>query len=235
MEFRKRLGSGGFAEVYEGSYVRITVAIKKMKPSTKNPTATNEAFEAEAALPPLDHPHVIKIFAAIYQPEPLLIMELVPDAKTLQTLIDHEATYDWKHYARQLVSALTYLHHRYILHLDIKPANVLLTQQNICKLGDFGCSQYALTPTISQLQGTLQYRAPELLRGLLPSTKADIYSLGITLWSLKTRQQPYEGLNHFIIAYQVVSQHLRPTEDSEFVNLWHADPERRPDAYNISL
>ena len=201
MEFRKRLGSGGFAEVYEGTFAGQLVAIKKIKNSTKNPTATLEAFENEANLPPLFHPNVIHIFTAIHQPDKLLIMELVPNAKTLQTLIDEEATYDWKNYARQLIAALSYIHRQGILHLDIKPANVLLTQQHQCKLADFGCSQSIHLPAVSQLQGTLQYRAPELLCGQLPTTKADIYSLGITLWSLKTQQQPYQGLNNFIVAY----------------------------------
>lgn len=57
MEFRQRLGSGGFADVFEGFYGGHPVAVKRRKTSTKNPAATDEAFEAEAALPPLQHPH----------------------------------------------------------------------------------------------------------------------------------------------------------------------------------
>ena len=235
MEFRKRLGSGGFAEVYEGSFAGHPIAIKKMKSSTKNLTATNESFEAEANLPALFHPNVIHIFATIRKPEKLILMELVPDARTLQSLIDEEVKYDWQDYARQLVSALIYIHDRHILHLDIKPANILLTQQNLCKLADFGCSQYALDPTMSQLQGTLAYRAPELFRGQLPTTKADIYSLGITLWSLKNQEAPYQGQNNCMVVYQVVSQHRRPSQDPDFEALWHADPERRPEAILLSF
>ena len=233
MEFRKRLGSGRFAEVFEGIFQHQAVAIKKIKSCTKNLTATQESFEAEATLPLLNHPHVIQYIATLYHPEKLIIMELIPNATTLQTLIDQESSYDWKVYARQLVSALSYIHERKILHLDIKPANVLLTQQNRCKLCDFGCSQPTDQPRVSQLQGTLQYRAPELLRRQLPTTKADIYSLGITLWSVKTQQPPYQGQNHFILAYQVVSQHLRSSTDSDFEALWQSDPQQRPAAYNL--
>ena len=86
---------------------------------------------------------------------------------------------------------------------------------------------------MSQLQGTLAYRAPELFRGQLPTTKAGIYSLGITLWSLKEQQLPYVGQNNFIIVYQVVSQHLRP--GTGFEDLWLPDPVRRPEAYNIVI
>jgi len=109
----------------------------------------------------------------------------------------------------------------------------LLTPQETCKLTDFGCLQYAHAPTMSQLQGTLAYRAPKLFRGQLPTTKAGIYSLGITLWSLKEQQLPYVGQNNFIIVYQVVSQHLRP--GTGFEDLWHPDPVRRPEAYNIVI
>ena len=228
--FRKHLGSGGFAEVFEGIYGGHPVAIKKMKRSSKNPAAVLEAFEAEANLPVLQHPNVIRIFAAIRDPEKLIIMELVPEA-----LIDAETSYDWKIYGRQLVAALCYIHERSILHLDIKPANILLTQQNVCKLADFGCSQYSVNPTISQLQGTLAYCAPELFRGQLPTTKADIYSLAITLWTLKTQEAPYQGENNFMVVYQVVSQRRRPSQDPDFEALWDAEPERRPEAALLSL
>ena len=235
MEFCKRLGSGGFADVYEGIYDGHPVAIKKMKRSLKNPAAVLESFEAEANLPVLQHPNVIRIFAVIRDPEKLIIMELVPDPRTLQSLIDEQVKYDWQDYARQLVSALRYIHGCNILHLDIKPSNILLTQQNLCKLADFGCSQNAENPTVSQLQGTLTYRAPELFRGQLPTTKADIYSLAITLWTLKTQEAPYHGENNFVVVYQVVSQRRRPSQDSDFEALWDAEPERRPEAALLSF
>ena len=233
MEFRQRLGSGGFADVFEGFYGGHPVAVKRRKTSTKNPAATDEAFEAEAALPPLQHPHLIQIYATIREPEKLIIMEFIPEARTLQRVIDGESLYRWQDLAHQLVSALTYLHHRDILHLDIKPANILVTQQHVCKVIDFGCSQPADHPRVSPLQGTLAYRAPELFRNQLPSTKADIYSLGITLWSLKTRQVPYDGENNERLVYQVVAQQRRPTQDPEFETLWEADPQRRPEATQL--
>ena len=211
------------------------MAINKIKSCTKNPTATLETFEAEANLPTLHHPNVIRIFTIIREPEKIIIMELVPDARTLQNLIDAETDYAWRTYARQLVSALIYLHRRHILYLDMKPSNILLTRDNVCKLIDFGCSQNAKKPTVSQLQGTLACRAPELFRGQLPSSKADIYSLAITLWSLKTQEAPYGGQNHFGIVYQVVSQQRKPAQDPDFEALWEIEPQRRPEAAQLSF
>ena len=138
MEIRKRLGSGGFAEVYEGVYQGKTVAIKCMKTTTKNPAATLEAFQAEARVLGLNHPHVIHLIVAEAE---LIIMEFIPNAQTLQLLIDGEVTYPWRRYAQQLVAAISYLHANNVLHLDIKPTNVLVDTYQHCKLIDFGCSQ----------------------------------------------------------------------------------------------
>ena len=235
MDFRQRLGSGGFADVFEGIHHGSQVVLKKMKTCTKNPTATLEAFEAEAQLLGLQHPHIIRLMAVNRQPDQIIIMEWIAEAQTLQVLIDNKALYKWRTYAQQLVSALVYLHQHDILHLDIKPANILVTPDQQCKLIDFGCSQKASNPSQSACHGTLAYRAPELFRGRLPTTKADVYSLAITLWSLKTQQTPYNGENNEMIVYQVVAQRRRPAPDPEFSMLWEADPNKRPEAQDLKV
>jgi len=174
MEIRQRLGSGGFAEVYEGVYQGKTVAVKRMKTSTKNPTATREAFQAEARALGLNHPHVIHLLAA--EPD-MIVMEFIPEASTLQALMDDDLSYPWRNLANQLVQAVSYLHANNVLHLDVKPANILVNPQYHCKIIDFGCSQPRAQPNHSACQGTIAYRAPELFKGELPTTKADIYSL----------------------------------------------------------
>jgi len=214
MEFRQRLGSGGFAEVFEGIYEGQTVAIKRMKTTTKNPAATREAFQSEACV---------------------VGLKQVPRAQTLQSLINDRTTYAWRTYAKQLVEAVTYLHSNNLLHLDLKPANVLVNQHEQCKVIDFGCAQPRCNPSRSACQGTLAYRAPDLFKGCLPTTKADIYSLAITLWSLKHQQTPYQGQNNDSLIYQVVTFHRRPSPDPEFQRLWDANPEQRPDAEQLTF
>ena len=226
MEIR-RLGSGGLAEVFEGVYRGKRVAFKKMKSTTKNPAATREAFKAESRLLGLNHPHVIHLIVA--EPE-LVIMEFIPEAKNLQALIDQDLTYPWQKYAKQLVAAVTYLHANNVLHLDIKPANVLVDTHHHCKVIDFGCSQPRSKPTLSACQGTHAYRAPELFKGQLPTTKADVYSLAVTIWSLKYRRVPYDGQHGDMLIYQVVAFQRRPSPDPEFQTMWDADPEQRPEA-----
>ena len=142
--FRKRLGSGGFGDVYAGTFRGQPVAIKKLKTETKNPTASLESFQAETSLPTLDHRNVIKILAAssMESPDKLIIMELIGGSKTLQTLIDLEETARcWQDYVTQITSALAFIHERNIVHLDLKPTNVLVNEDQVCKLADFGCCQ----------------------------------------------------------------------------------------------
>ena len=152
----QRLGSGGFAEVYEGVYQGKPVAIKRMKTTTKNPTATREAFQAEARVLGLNHPQVIRLLVA--EPE-MIVMEFIPEASTLQRMIDDDLPYNWRRFAHQLVAAISYLHANNVLPLDIKPANVLVDSDQRCKLIDFGCSQPRAQPGHSTCQGTIAYRA----------------------------------------------------------------------------
>ena len=232
MELRKRLGSGGFAEVFEGIYERKLVAVKRMKPSTKNPTATRQAFQAEARALHLNHPHIIRILVA--EPE-MIIMEFLPEASTLQTLIDETLPYRWRTLAQQLVEAVRYLHANNILHLDLKPANILISPPEQCKIIDFGCSQPRDQPCHSACLGTIAYRAPELFKNELPTTKADMYSLAVTLWALKHQQIPYNGKQDAVLIYQVVAFNRRPSPDPEFQTLWHKDPTQRPDAEQLQF
>ena len=232
MELRKRLGSGGFAEVYEGVYQGKSVAVKRMKTSTKNPNATREAFRAESRALDLNHPHVIRVLAA--EPD-MVVMEFIPEASTLQALIEDDLPYRWRTLAQQIIQAVSYLHAHNVLHLDLKPANILINPQQQCKIIDFGCSQPRAQPNHSACQGTIAYRAPELFQGQLPTTKADIYSLAVTLWALKHQQIPYNGKQDATLIYQVVAFNRRPSPDPEFQTLWHRDPLQRPDAEQLQF
>jgi len=232
MELRQRLGSGGFAEVFEAVYQGKIMAVKRMKPSTKNPTATREAFRAEARALHLNHPHIIHVLAA--EPE-MIVMEFIPEASTLQALIEDHLPCRWRTVAQQLSQAISYLHANNILHLDLKPANILINPQEQCKIIDFGCSQPRNQPRHSACLGTIAYRAPELFQGKLPTTKADMYSLAVTLWALKHQQIPYDGKQDAVLIYQVVAFNRRPSPDPEFQMLWHKDPTQRPDAEQLQF
>lgn len=158
-------------------------------------------------------------------------------------------------YGIDLCSALQYLHSKGISHLDVKPANIFLKDNGGCKLGDFGCSRKATsycdtvamstTNATSALTGTVVYRAPELLRGKAPTSKADVYSVGITLWHMLTRETPFAGQDLHAIVFGVVAYNRRPVfpgndnasncswYESLCALCWAGNPQNRPEAAEV--
>ncbi|CAG5132636.1 unnamed protein product, partial [Candidula unifasciata] len=192
------IGKGGFGKVHTGHIHGRPVAIKVVQ-KRRGSGIHREILQAErlAFSLHLRHENIISILGLNLcdglRGDALIVMELV-SPRTLQSVLDdcsETVTLDTRlKFALQISKGLNYLHTNDVVHLDVKPRNVLMTTDNTCKLGDFG----SLTRTrkdvpreeteFTQLLGTLPYRAPELMRGSFPSNKADIFSLGITLWQL---------------------------------------------------
>lgn len=225
VQIGKVLGSGGFGTVYEGRYRGRKVAVKKSRPNSKNPRAVLQSFQAETSIMSFCHPNIVRTLAASRRDslltERIIIMEFAGQC-TLRNILDNEKEIIDESrrmkYAVHIARALEFIHEHEIAHLDVKPANILVDAQDTCKLGDFGCSQVVgegdenlpASPTYSYLTGTFAYRAPELLKGEPPTIKADIYSLGICLWQLLTREQPYGSENIYVVVFGVVAYNLRP-------------------------
>ncbi|ESO03194.1 hypothetical protein HELRODRAFT_174094 [Helobdella robusta] len=190
----------------------------------------------------------------------LIIMEYAGKKNLLTVINDpyEKISFNRKiRFCQDIISAITYIHDSGIMHLDLKPSNVIVTSDDRCKLGDFGCCepvQYqdktSNRKRTSSLAGTVAYTAPELFKGKLPTPKADIYSFAITMWQLTSRKIPYHGRDQHEIIFKVVSSNLRPDyidevqchstsnyEDTEFKMLyeraWSADPDLRPTAREV--
>lgn len=254
VQIGKLLGSGGFGSVYEGKFRGRKVAVKKMNTNSKNPRAVLQSFQAETSITSFCHSHIVRTLAASSLERPLsermIIMEFA-GSRTLRNILDNEKEIIDEErrmkFASHITMALEFIHAQDIAHLDVKPANILVDSKDVCKLGDFGCSQVVddgenlpASPTYSYLTGTFAYRAPELLKGETPSPKADIYSLGICLWQLLTREQPYGSENLYVVVFGVVAYNLRPRVPSldktscryqQLVeSLWQSSPCLRPTA-----
>lgn len=218
------LGFGGFGTVYIGSYKGRNVAIKMLHKKSKNPAAILESFKAEMNALRLQHPNIVQTLCVSnidqFDSGAWIVMEYI-EHKDLNSIIcdPRQALRPNRRIkiALQLASALRYAHENCIVHLDFKPKNIFVTAEDKCKLGDFGCSQKVEYNTgkvdprqRSLLTGTFAYRAPELLRGELPSLNADMFSYGITLWQLLSKEVPYSGENQHVIVFAVVAQNMRP-------------------------
>jgi len=195
------LGIGGFGSVYMGTYKSNNVAVKVLHKVTKNPPAQLESFKAELNTVGFDHPNIVQTLTATpisaFEMGAWIVMEYAGH-RTLHSLIDDSSVSLGPSrrikFSFQIADALKYAHDNKIVHLDLKPANIIITPDGNCKLADFGCSQKLETdmgiasPTQrSALTGTFAYRAPELLRGEAPSNKADIYALGLVIWEICRR------------------------------------------------
>ncbi|XP_038852898.1 proto-oncogene serine/threonine-protein kinase mos [Salvelinus fontinalis] len=257
------IGSGGFGSVYRSVYFGETVAVKKVKKCVKNKLASRQSFWAELNAAHLRHKNIVRIIAATTCiPENLengdnigtIVMEYAGERTLHQVIYGCAETLEvdrWITFSKNIAHGLQFLHSHGIVHLDIKPANVLVSREDVCKIVDFGCSLKLelggdrSSPQMSHGGGTYTHRAPELLKGEDVSPKSDIYSLGITLWQMITREQPYTGDRQYVL-YAVVAYDLRPSvTDESFKShhgglcrsivskCWSGEPSWRPSAQDV--
>ncbi|XP_036734779.2 proto-oncogene serine/threonine-protein kinase mos [Manis pentadactyla] len=238
----QRLGTGGFGSVYKATYHGVPVAIKQVNKCTKNRLASQRSFWAELNIARLRHANIVRVVAAStctpagFNSLGTIIMEFGGNVTLHQVIYGaascpEEAQVEVAKpaccaaeqlnlgkclkYSLDVVNGLLFLHSQSIVHLDLKPANILISEQDVCKIGDFGCSEKLEDLLCSQtppypLGGTYTHRAPELLKGEIVTPKADIYSFAITLWQMTTKELPYSGERQYVL-YAVVAYNLRPS------------------------
>jgi serine/threonine protein kinase/tetratricopeptide (TPR) repeat protein len=206
-----QLGEGGFGVVYAAEQtepVRRTVALKIIKPGMDSREAIAR-FEAERqALALMDHPHIARVFDAgqTDSGRPYFVMELVKGIPITQYCDSHCLSIGKRlELFISVCRATQHAHHKGVIHLDIKPSNVLITLEDgqaAPKVIDFGVAKAIHQPftenmvstAIGQLIGTPAYMSPEQVRasGLDIDTRTDIYSLGVLLYELLTSTLPVD-------------------------------------------
>ncbi|XP_012886575.1 PREDICTED: proto-oncogene serine/threonine-protein kinase mos [Dipodomys ordii] len=234
-----KLGAGGFGSVYKATYYGVPVAIKQVNKCTKDLRASQRSFWAELNVARLRHDNIVRVVAASTRTPAhsnslgTIIMEFGGDVTLHQVIYGAPSGPEERagesgccsgeqlsvqksfKYSLDVAKGLLFLHSQSIVHLDLKPANILISEQDVCKIGDFGCSEkleelHGSRARPPPLGGTYTHRAPELLIGDPITPKADIYSFGITLWQMVTRDVPYSGDRQYVL-YSVVASNLRPS------------------------
>lgn len=197
----EKLGAGGMGEVYRATHVetRREVALKVLSAKAASSRRIVARFARELEiLKALKHPNIVRCYGGgRHETEAYLVMELVSGG-SLSSLLRRRGRLAWEtviDLALQVCEGLAYAHEWGIVHRDLTPANILLTEDGQAKIADFGIArvQYGkrLTATRHTL-GTVAYMAPEQIRGAPPvSHRTDIYTLGCVMFEMLTGQLPF--------------------------------------------
>lgn len=215
------IGRGGMANVYLGTDTRLqrTVAIKVLRPEVAIDPDARYRFQKEAhAVSLMGHPSIVRVYDAGEEnipalstetPIPFIIMEYI-NGKILRQLMD-AGPFDPKvavHVALGILDALDESHRAGIIHRDIKPGNVMITQSGVVKVCDFGIA-HAIEDSsgdATTILGTAQYFSPEQAKGEAIDGRSDLYSTAVVLYEMLTAKPPFVGETSVSVAFQHVTQ-----------------------------
>lgn len=214
------LGKGGMALVFEAydQLLERPVAIKLLRKDFSTDSEFRDRFLHEArSAANLTHPNIVTVYDfGLDDGEIYIVMELATGSD-LKTSIEKNGPYPLDSgldLAIQICTGLGYAHRAGIVHCDVKPQNIIITNDKIAKLTDFGISRALNSSTTSErsavVWGSPQYLAPELIEGGLASPAADVYSLGAVLYEIFTGKPPFEGDS----VDELLSQHTNQTPQS---------------------
>ena len=224
------IGRGGMAEVHVALDTRLgrTVAVKIMRADLANDSIFLSRFRREAhSVAQMNNPNIVNIYdsgeetvtdeSGRTERLPYLVMEYVK-GQTLRDIIRATGPLSQRDAAQVMLgmlSALEYSHRMGVIPRDITPGNIMISDQGVVKVMDFGIARAlddsATTMTQSQgVVGTAQYLSPEQARGETVDMRSDLYSAGCVLYEMLTGKPPFTGDSAVAIAYQHVSEVATP-------------------------
>ena len=224
-ELGAMIGTGGMADVYLAQDVRLNrqVAIKILRSDLARDTSFVTRFNKEAlSVAALNHPGIVSVYDSGKEDSPsgampYIVMEYV-EGKTLREIVNKGERFALNRaveITEGILIALQYSHKNGIIHRDIKPGNIMITDNGDVKVMDFGIAR-ALADTGATMTstwniiGTAQYLSPEQATGTQADARSDLYSVGCLLYELLAGRPPFTGDTPVAIAYQHVSAPLVP-------------------------
>ncbi|MBI2071353.1 MAG: protein kinase [Elusimicrobia bacterium] len=203
----KEIGRGGMGVVYEGMDMALqrTVAIKQMRPEIRQSSREAERFMAEARLvASLKHPNIVEIHSVLQENDELFLVFEHVSGRGLHKLLDekrHLSAVETKKVLVDVCQALDYAHSKKVIHRDLKPSNIMIANDGIAKVMDFGIAHQAKITvaklTSTEIRGTPAYMPPEQEMGLA-SKESDLYALGAMIYEMLTGEMPFTGPNFML-------------------------------------
>ena len=201
-EIIEKIGNGGMATVYKAKchVLNRYVAVKVLRDEFTTDEEFIKRFAAEAqSAASLTHPNIVSIYDVGHEDNLYyIVMELIK-GKTLKQIINEDGKLPWKwslNIVSQIASALETAHRNKIIHRDIKPHNIIITEDGIAKVTDFGIAKVVSNSTITAFGatiGSVHYFSPEHAKGGYTDEKSDIYSLGVVMYEMLTGQVPFDA------------------------------------------
>ena len=216
-ELLEIIGEGGMAVVYKARDKKLNrlVAVKILKKEFADNKDISEKFKKEAtAIANLSDMNIVNVLDVGHEDEDntdYFVMELV-EGKTLKEIIVSNGNISWSTASTitiQVAKALDCAHRNGIIHRDVKPQNILITEHGDVKVTDFGIAKSATSSTITNtttIMGSAHYLSPEQAKGTFIDFRTDLYSLGIVLYEMVTAKLPFDGESPVTIALKHIQE-----------------------------
>ena len=198
----EKIGNGGMATVYRAkdNVLNRFVAVKILKDEYTTDSEFIRRFNAEAqSAAGLTHANIVSVYDVGHEDNiHYIVMELI-QGKTLKEIINQDGSLPWKwsvNIAIQIASALEAAHKNNIVHRDIKPHNIIITEEGVAKVTDFGIAKAVSNATITAFGttiGSVHYFSPEHAKGGFTDAKSDLYSLGVVMYEMLTGKVPFDA------------------------------------------
>jgi len=218
-EIISQLGGGGMAIVYKATDTLLhrLVTVKMLRPEYTSDEEFVSRFRKEAqAVAKLSHPNVVSVYDVGQEGEThYIVMEYV-EGRNLKQIIKEKVKLPLTQaveIARQICEGLQHAHENGIIHRDIKPHNILVTENGKVKVTDFGIAQMMSSVTVTSSEtivGSVHYFSPEQAKGGTMGAKSDIYSVGVVLYEMVTGKVPFEGETPIAVALKHIKDEPIP-------------------------
>ena len=249
----KLLGTGGMGIVWQAWDERLQrpVALKMLRTQPEltddeREITTRRAMREARITAGLHHPHAVTVFDVVeHEGQPCIVMQLI-ESTPLSVLLREHGTFTPRETARigaEVSSALAAAHKMRIVHRDVKPGNILITEDGSAMISDFGISHALGDATITatgMIHGTPAFLAPEVARGQDSSFASDVFSLGSTLYTMLEGAPPFGAeQNAIALLHKVARGHYPAPKHAGALepllrDMLSADPKRRPSMKSIA-